>query len=525
MSNSWFKQIFLTLAASLVLSFDPSCVLAAAAEKDTEGMSVDDLYEQYRNAPEGSDEKAELYKMYLREYSKNNKTGDGSETYKTKYSNGGDDETASQNSGDAVKDAYEKYKEAPAGPEKDRLYKEYLKFYRESSNTAQVSKKEKADEKNNGGVTKYKYSGPKTDEKSSSEKKNNQNYTDLENARARSDEAYDRYRNAPDGSSEKREAYAEYQKAYREYLAKNSESKKTGTATNADPRNTRGQKPQGRERTEEPGRNYQTQGRMAAPGVSYLADTPNTPLPSVSGGGGGGNFFKKAFSKFELSTEKLIGAQTCAALELLYGVNKDADLNARLNRVATRIAAVSDRRDLDYKFKIMNMKEVNAFAVPGGTIYVTRALLDFTSSDSELAAVLAHEMGHQVGKHSIKAFEKAMLIDFFIKNSKMGAIKNNQQALEIANAFMSLKYSRANEMESDRYGFKYSTMAGYNPYGMVKFFEKLKNKYEPEKTPAFMRLLQTHPSTHDRLIEAQNMAAPYAKANPQWQNAYSMLPK
>ena len=509
MSNSWLKRIFIAGAASFILTFEPSSAITLMAESGEGASRSDELYEQYKNAPEGSEEKAELYKEYLREYSKNTKTK--TEPGDKNPENAGKDKisTQSSSSGDDAGEAYEKYINAPAGPEKDRLYKEYLKKHRESSNTASASQKEAGTE-------------TKADKKSPAQQKTYHNGSDVENAKARSDEAYEKYRTAPAGSAEKKEAYAEYQKAYREYLAKYSESKKleTGSAENT------GSAPAPDNR-KAPEKNPQVliPGKAIAPGVSYLADTPNTPLPQVSGGGGGGNVFKKFFRKFEQSTEMLIGVQTCAALELLYGVNKDADLNARLNRVASRIAAVSDRRDLNYKFKIMNMKEVNAFAVPGGTIYVTRALLDFTSSDSELAAVLAHEMGHQVGKHSIKAFEKAMLIDYFIRTSKIGAIKNNKQALEIANAFMSLKYSRANEMEADRYGFKYSTMSGYNPYGMVKFFEKLKNKYEPEKTPAFMRLISTHPSTHDRLIEAQNMVAPYVQANPQWQNGYAMLPK
>ncbi|HNY12447.1 MAG TPA: M48 family metalloprotease, partial [Candidatus Wallbacteria bacterium] len=489
--------------------FDPFNSIAARAESGDEGMSKsDELYERYKNEPENSAVKAELYQEYLRECSKNKKNESGSVI----------DKTSKHSSDDAVNIAYEKYKNAPAGTEKNRLYDEYLKIYRENSNAKVSSKKENEDEKSNDGVITRNYSTQKTDKKSSPEKKTYQNGSDLENAKAKSDEAYEKYRSTPAGSSEKHDAYVEYQKAYREYLAKKAEPQKLETASAKNDQNGRSAVP------------GKTSGplfpvKAIAPGVTYLADTPNTPIPQISGGGGGGNIFKKAFRKLEQSTEMLIGVQTCAALELLYGVNKDADLNARLNRVATRIAAVSERRDLNYKFKIMNMKEVNAFAVPGGTIYVTRALLDFISSDSELASVLSHEMGHQVGRHSIKAFEKAMMIDYFIRNSKMGVVRNNKQALEIANAFMSLKYSRDNEMEADRYAFKYSTMAGYNPYGGVKFFEKLKNKYEPEKTPAFMRLISTHPSTHDRLIEAQNMVGSYIQANPQWQNGYAMLPK
>ncbi len=384
---------------------------------------------------------------------------------------------------------YREYINEKDPEKKQELYDEYLKAYKREKNGASYSTNDK-NSPSNGGRDKY-----SSDEAGSVKKA-----ATVEELKAGADEAYKKYRDAPAGSDEKNRRYKEYQLAYKRY--------RTALHDKASGKETAGAASGGAV-------NRQAVPYFAATG-GYIADTPATPVPAVSGGSGGGNVFKKLFRKAEQSTEKLIGAQTTAALELLYGVDKDEALNARLNRVAGRIAAVSDRRDLSYKFKILKMKEVNAFAVPGGAIYVTSEMMNFLSSDSELAFVLGHEMGHQVGRHSIKAFEKAMLIDYFIRNSKIGAVKNNKQALEIANLFLTMKYSQANEFEADRYGFKYATITGYNPYASVAFFDKLKNKFEKEKTPAFLRLFQTHPSTHDRLIETEKMAGAYSAANPQW---------
>lgn len=476
MNIAFWTAVFLSVSLTAP-SFDSGFGGASAGER----LRHEILYEKYKNAPAGSDEKEEYYKQYSAAYSEYIKNG--GKTEKTSYSYKADE----NKDGATSAELYARYKKEGDPEKKQELYDDYIKTYKKERSQAGNT----GYDKNSGRVS-------KDDKNLSGADKNGRKTETLADVKARTDRAYEKYKNAPSDSEEKERYYREYQRAYQQYRAKLEE------------------KPAGGELAGKQAPPY-----FAATG-GYIADTPNTPVPAVSGGGGGGNVFKKLFRKAEQSTEKLIGAQTTAALELLYGVDKDPAMNARLNRVAERIAAVSDRRDLSYKFKILNMKEVNAFAVPGGAIYVTSEMMNFLSSDSELAFVLGHEMGHQVGRHSIKALEKAMLIDFFIRNSKIGVIENNQKALEIANAFLSLQYSRANEFESDRYGFKYATMTGYNPYASVSFFDKLKNKYEKEKTPAFLRLFQTHPSTHDRLVEAQNMAVGYSAVNPQWQQ---MAPK
>ena len=129
------------------------------------------------------------------------------------------------------------------------------------------------------------------------------------------------------------------------------------------------------------------------PTSGYLIDLPPTPPKQVKRKKKKG--LKKFFCKLERSSEKAIGRTVVMSMEATYGLNKDPELNRRLNRVGNYLKRVYDR-DISIRFKIINMGIVNAFAVPGGTIYVTPEILRFVNSDSELAFVLGHEIGHIV---------------------------------------------------------------------------------------------------------------------------------
>lgn len=228
-----------------------------------------------------------------------------------------------------------------------------------------------------------------------------------------------------------------------------------------------------------------------APGVAYLEDAPTTPPVYVKKRKRGG--LRKLFGKIEDNSEKALGFLVTSGMEATNGISKDQALTARLRRVAAHIEAAYDR-DVDLKFKLLNMDVVNAFACPGGTIYVTPAMLHFVSSDSELAFVLAHEAGHVHGRHSMKALEQGMAVDYLIRRN----VKKGQDAARVAGAFLALSYSRANEFDADDYAFRVMTSAGFNPHAAVTFMDKMKLQFEEKKNAKFMTWLSTHPSLHDR---------------------------
>lgn len=248
------------------------------------------------------------------------------------------------------------------------------------------------------------------------------------------------------------------------------------------------------------------------PSVSYLEDAPTTPPVYAKKKKRRG--FAKFLRKVEDHSEKALGLLVTGGLEAMHGINKDPGLNARLARVAAHIEAAYDR-DVDLKFKILNMDVVNAFACPGGTIYVTPAMLHFVASDSELAFVLGHEAGHIAGRHSMKALEQGMALDYLIRKN----VKKNQDAARIASAFLSLSYSRANEFDSDDYGFRVMTAAGFNPQAAVSFMDKMKRSFEEKKNPKFLTWLQTHPSLHDRYGRMVSQFEAVKATNPAYLNS------
>lgn len=194
-----------------------------------------------------------------------------------------------------------------------------------------------------------------------------------------------------------------------------------------------------------------------------------------------------------------IGKSVAEKLEKQYGLVRDPILQERVDRLGQSIVAVSDRKDIKYSFKVLDSKEVNALAVPGGYVYLFRGLVDAMPTDEELAGVLAHEVTHVVKRHSIHQMEKQLLLNIVL----MVALRNSDAAalgMMAQSAIMS-GYSRGDERQADEFGFRYSVAAGYNPYGMLVTMEKLNDI--PNK-PNY-GLFSSHPDGEDR-IKAQEKA-------------------
>jgi len=186
---------------------------------------------------------------------------------------------------------------------------------------------------------------------------------------------------------------------------------------------------------------------------------------------------------------------------------KDDQMQARLDSISRRVALASDRQDLAYTFRIAKDKELNAFAIPGGFVYVNTGLL-LAATDDELACVLAHEIGHVASKHSIKKLQAALGYQL-IMSIALG-ISGKQAIASAADVFFNLTsqgYSRQDELFADKLSVRYSRRAGFNPYGMVTFFEKLKKEAEkrgPSFSPVF---LSSHPAIEERIKKVKEEIA------------------
>lgn len=185
-------------------------------------------------------------------------------------------------------------------------------------------------------------------------------------------------------------------------------------------------------------------------------------------------------------------------------IAEDPSLLERLNRIGARVAAASDRQDLRYHFRAVRDKELNAFAIPGGYVYVNAGLIQ-AANDDELACVLGHEIGHIAARHSVKKLQAALGYQLIAGialglSGKQAAAKT----LDLVYDLISLGYSRKDELLADKLAVRYSRRAGFNPYGMVTFFEKLKTEAERKGgsyTPVY---LSSHPPIEERIRMVKN---------------------
>lgn len=209
----------------------------------------------------------------------------------------------------------------------------------------------------------------------------------------------------------------------------------------------------------------------------------------------------KLFGGLEDGWEKKAGAEGHEALKKNPGFVKDSAMLNRLGKIAKKLVPVCERKELTYHFAVLDSDELNAFALPGGYIYVTKGLMKAAGSDAEVAAVVAHELGHVNRKHSVRQAEKAGLMTLVV--ALMGVkdeTEKYQKAAAIAAFFANQKFSRVDEYEADRCAVEYTSKAGFDPNGLVTFFNRINNDNALTKVTKYF---STHPPTTDRIKAAQ----------------------
>ena len=196
-----------------------------------------------------------------------------------------------------------------------------------------------------------------------------------------------------------------------------------------------------------------------------------------------------------------------------YGVVQDVQLNAYINRVGKEIAARSHRPQMPYSFRAVNATYINAYALPGGSIAVTRGLLVQLQNEAELAALLGHEIGHVNARHAAEASTKGMLANLLVTGATVAtgaagfgnAAGLVQQLGGFSAGALLAHYSRDNEREADALGMEYMTRSGYSPIGMVQLMEVLE-KNGHNQPGAIELMFATHPMSRERLQWAQEQA-------------------
>ncbi|HOJ30786.1 MAG TPA: M48 family metallopeptidase [bacterium] len=173
--------------------------------------------------------------------------------------------------------------------------------------------------------------------------------------------------------------------------------------------------------------------------------------------------------------------------------------------ICSRVARNNDRNHLNYTFRVIENKEVNAFSIPGGFVYVYTGLLQQVNSPDELACIVGHEIGHICNRDGVHRLEKQIL--YSIPASILfgsGRQKAIQQAADAVFTLSMLKYSRSQEIEADTLGMTYAYRAGFNPEGMISFFKKME-ELEKNQPSIPLTFLRDHPETKERIKNAQSV--------------------
>ena len=219
-----------------------------------------------------------------------------------------------------------------------------------------------------------------------------------------------------------------------------------------------------------------------------------------------------------------LGKEAAEQVEQYMGFSGGAELNAYVNRIGQRLVKHSSRSHLAHEFHIVDMKEPNAFALPGGYIYVSRGLLAIMNTEDELAAVLGHEIGHVAGRHSAKQQTKSrgwipLQILAGIGGAAASVVSPGLGSAvagmgQLPASLVLASYSRKQEKEADRLGQQYAAAEGWDPAALSATMDALTREQELAggRDPNRMSFFDSHPTTPERAREGREYAATLAVA-------------
>ncbi|MDM7944922.1 MAG: M48 family metalloprotease [Oceanibaculum nanhaiense] len=205
------------------------------------------------------------------------------------------------------------------------------------------------------------------------------------------------------------------------------------------------------------------------------------------------------------------------------GTYDERNIAAYVSELGGRLAAQSEMADLNFTFTVLDSPIVNAFALPGGYVYVTRGLMALAENEAELAGVVAHEIGHVTARHSAERYSQSVVANLGV--ALLGVLTKSNELANVAGygaqAYLQ-SYSRSQEFEADTLGVRYLTRAGYAPDAMASFLAKLDRHSRLQaqlagKSPDTVdqtNIMATHPRTLDRVEAARQAANVAAVANP-----------
>lgn len=218
---------------------------------------------------------------------------------------------------------------------------------------------------------------------------------------------------------------------------------------------------------------------------------------------------KQDFALMSESDEVEQGRRFHAEILKQYGVYDDPRLQQYVNRIGQKLARQSHRAELQYQFTVLDSPEINAFALPGGYIYITRGIMAYLNSEAELAGVLGHEIGHVTARHSVRQHSGQVVTN--ILGVLVGAATGDSSLANLGHTIgtgIVRGYGREHELEADRLGAEYLHRTGYDPEVMLdvigvlkdqEIYETAQAKKEGREPNIYHGVFSTHPRNDDRL--------------------------
>jgi predicted Zn-dependent protease len=217
---------------------------------------------------------------------------------------------------------------------------------------------------------------------------------------------------------------------------------------------------------------------------------------------------KRQLSLVSEKDEIALGQEAAGQVEQSMGVYGDPKVQAYVSSIGMRLAKASERPNLPWRFVVLDDPTVNAFALPGGPIFVTRGILTHLGSEAELASVLGHEIGHVTARHSVQQLSKAQLAQLGLGLGMIFSedLRSMGQVAGAGLQLLFLKFGRDAERQSDQLGFRYMVANGYDPREMDDVFVTLERASASEGAGRVPEWMATHPDPGNRAETARKRA-------------------
>jgi predicted Zn-dependent protease len=232
--------------------------------------------------------------------------------------------------------------------------------------------------------------------------------------------------------------------------------------------------------------------RLALVGFAFVVGAISCAVNPATG--------EKHLNLISESSEIAMGRQADSQIVASLGLYPNAALQRYVQGLGARLAATSERPDLPWTFRVVDDPTVNAFALPGGFIYVTRGLMTYVANEAELSGVVGHEIGHVTAQHSVHSMSSQQITQLGVTAGMMiePKLQRYGQYLNAGLGLLYLKYSRDDESQADHLGFRYMVRANNDPREMISVFDMLNRVGQASGGGSVPEWLETHPNPENR---------------------------